>query len=241
MKTSLSILTLILGTAACGGTDSGSDNGLEPGEGNDPGAGTSTLLINGNVEASPSLTNAQTSADFDTDFEVRIMFAGQGVTTGTVTVTSPTGTYPLTYVGSDGQWEGRAIGYDEIYMLDVISGENEATGIQVDGPDLHSFVTPTAGASVDSTMQLEVTWDSEERADSTSIRTDNLDWLAIPDEGLYLLAGGALEADAEQAKTNELRLQRSNRVVPAGAIAGSEFSVRIENRIEVVAQPNPAL
>ncbi len=237
MKTTLSILTLLLGTAACGGTDSD----LDPGAGNDPGAGTSTLLVNGKVEASPRLTNARAAAEFDTDFEVQITLAGQGVTAGTVTVTSATGTYPLTYVGGTGQWEGRAIGYDEVYILDVTSGEHEASGIRVDGPDLHSFVKPSAGAAVDSTMQLEVTWASDERADSMGIRTDKIDWVSIPDEGRYMLAAGALDADADQAKPNELRLERSNRVVPAGAIAGSEFSVRIENRIDVVAQPNPAL
>jgi len=225
-----------LSLTACGGGDP-----LAPGAGDDPGDGTSTLQVNGSVQAEPRLSNARTAADFSTDFSVRILLNGVGVTTGEVYVTSSSGSVPLAYVGDNGKWEGRAAGYDEVYLLDVKSGADEVTNVRVDGPDLHVFVKPTAGQTVDSTMPLEVTWDAGETADTTAIRADAIDWVSIPDEHAYMLAPGALDANASEAKTNELQLSRTNRVIPAGAIAGSEFSVRVENRIEVVAQPNPAL
>ncbi len=237
MKTQLISFASVLALTACGG--GGSD--LDPGAGDDPGDGTSTLLVDGDVSAEPRFSNARTSGDFDTDFSVRITLGGVGVTTGTVTVTGNAGTFPLTFVGDNGKWEGRGLGYDEVYILDVVSGDNEVTGVRVDGPDFHFFVEPTSGATVDSTLPLKVTWDSAETADSTAIRADKIDWVSISDERLYMMAPGSLDADADQAKTNELKLARTNRVVPAGAVAGSQFSVRIENRIEVVAQPNPAL
>ena len=227
---------VVFSLAACGG---GSD--LDPGSGNDAGDGTNTLFVTGQVEASPALTNARTAAEFNTDFDVQILLNNNGVTTGTVTITSSTGTYALTYVGDTGRWEGRANGYDEVYILDIVSGADEVTGVRVDGPDFHTFVKPTAGATVDSTMPLEVTWDSDQDADTSAIRADKIDWVSIPDTGKFMLGVGALDADPDQAKENELRLMRLNRVVPAGAIAGSEFSVRVENRIDVVAAPNPAL
>lgn len=236
MTTRFLTSALVLSLAACGG---GSDT--DPGSGSDPGEGTNTLLVSGNVEASPALTNARTAAEFSTDFEVQITLNNNGVTTGTVTVTSSTGKYPLAYVGGTGKWEGRANGYDEVYILDIVSGTDEVTGVRVDGPDFHTFVKPTAGATVDSTLPLEVTWDSDQDADTSAIRADKIDWVSIPDTGKFMLGVGALDADPDQAKQNELRLMRLNRVVPAGAIAGSEFSVRIENRIDVIVAPNPAL
>lgn len=229
-----SILFASLSLAACGGGSS-----LDPGSGNDPGDGTSTLLVRGNVNAEARLNNARTAAEFNTDFEVRITLAGQAVTTGTVTVTSSTGTYPLAF--SEEQWRGRAPGYDEVYVLDIESGQDDVVGVRVDGPDFHFFTKPTAGATVDSTMPLEVTWDASQDADSAAIRADEIEWVSIEDSNKYMLAGGSLKAERDQAKTNELRLLRVNRVVPAGAVPGSEFSVSVENRIEVVAQPNPAL
>lgn len=240
MKTTFLATTFISAIglfAACG--SSGSD--LDPGAGDSPGTGTNTLFVAGSVNAEPRLTNARSAGDFATEFSIDIRLAGIGITAGTVTVTGNSGEFPLTYVGDNGRWEGRGLGYDEVYILDVVSGEHEVTGVRVDGPDFHTFAEPLAGATVDSTMPLKVTWDSEETADSTAIRADKIDWVSIPDTGLYMLAGGALEADASQATVNDLRLERTNRVIPAGAVAGSEFSVRIENRIEIVAQPNPAL
>ncbi|MBA3391574.1 MAG: hypothetical protein H0T89_02965 [Deltaproteobacteria bacterium] len=239
MKTSFLATTLVstLGLfTACGG---GSD--LDSGAGDSGGTGTNTLLVNGSVSADPRLTNARAAAEFDTEFSLRIMLNGVGVTTGTVTITGNSGEFPLTYVGDNGQWEGRGLGYDEVYILDVISGEHEVTGVRVDGPDFHTFEEPLAGATVDSTLPLKVTWDSGESADSTAIRADNIDWVSIPDEQTYMLAAGSLDANQDQATTNELRLVRTNRVIPAGGVGGSEFSVSIENRIDVVAQPNPAL
>lgn len=231
-----SSLLVTLSLAACGG-----DDPLAPGAGDDPGDGTSTLQVNGSVQAEPRLANARAAADFSTEFSVRILLNGAPVTTGEVYVTSRSGEVPLAYVGDNGTWEGRAAGYDEVYLLDVISGADEVRNVRVDGPDLHTFVKPTAGQTVDSTQPLEVTWDAGEKADTTAIRADAIDWVSIDDSHAYMLAGGALQANSSEATTNEVELRRTNRVIPAGAIAGSEFSVRVENVIEVVAQPNPAL
>jgi len=224
--------------AACGGS------ALDPGAGDDPGTGTSTLTIDGNVTAQSELVNARSSADFATDFSVRVTLNGQTVTTGTVTVTSASGAVDLVFA-PDGnganRWRGTAPGYDEVYILDVVSGADTVEGVRVDGPDIHVFTAPTAGATVDSTMPLDVTWSRNVVADSASIRTEQLDALAIDDTGSFTLAGGALQAERDQARVNTLRIVRTNRVTPAGAAGISQLAVTIENEIEVVAQPNPAL
>ena len=191
------------------------------------------------MTAHPRINNARNDVDFDTSISVRVMLNQQAVTGGTVIVTSNSGEFPLTYRPSENRWEGTISGYDEVYILDVESGPDKVTGVRVDGPDLHYFKKPTAGATVDSRMPLDISWGSDQTADSASIDADEIDKIGIPDTGTYLLAAGALKADRDQARTNRIRLNRSNRVTPKGAVGGSELSVEVENSIEVVAMPIP--
>lgn len=236
MSTKHGLVATALVLGACGGSD------LDPGAGDDPGEGTSTLTVTGNVSASPRLNNARSNGDFETEFSVHVERAGQTVTTGTVEVTSASGTVALLFdANNNSRWRGTAPGYDEVYVLDVEDGADNLLGVRVDGPDIHYFTAPTSGATVDSTLPLPVAWSSDDGADSASVRADNIDNVAIDDTGTYSLAPGALKAKPDEAETNELRLRRTNRVTPTGAAGGSEWTVSIENRIEVVAQPNPAL
>jgi hypothetical protein len=233
-------LTLIVAGSlvACGG------NALDPGAGNDPGTGTATLVVTGSVSAQAHLTNALTAADFDTQFSVRLTLNTQTVSTGTVTITSLSGTYPLTFQangqGNGQRWTGQAPAYDEVYRLDVDSGVDNVHNVRIDGPSLHSFAAPTAGAQVDSTMPLMIMWNANDAADSAALRTDQIDNLAIPDTGSYMLAAGSLKSAKDKAEPNTIRLTRTNRVIPAGGAAGSELSASVENEIDVVALINPA-
>lgn len=232
MQPILASTVLALAMAACGGSN------LDPGAGNDPGTGTGTLEIDGTVRATSRLTNARSNAEFDTDFSVRVSLNNQTVTTGTVTVTSASGKIPLTY-RNDNRWSANTSTYDEVYILDVESGPDKVTGVRVDGPDIHVFSAPTVGATVDATMPLTVKWDREDQADSAAIRTENLDSISIPDSGSYALAAGALKTDKTQARPNTVRLTRTNRVVPSGTVAGSTWSVSIENELDVVTAAQP--
>jgi hypothetical protein len=219
--------------SACGGSS------LDPGAGNDPGTGTSTLAIDGSVRASPRVINAHLATDFDTDFSLRVSLNNQTVTVGTVTVTSATGKVPLTHRNTT--WTGTAPSYEQVYVLDVVSGADKVEGVRVDGPDIHVLTRPTEGATVDSTMPLAIEWTHADRADSAELRTEAIEGIAVPDTGAYSLAAGSLQADKSQARQQVLRLSRTNRVVPSGSVAGSSWSATIENRIDVVARPQPPL
>jgi hypothetical protein len=228
-------LSCLLVLAACGG-----GSVLDPGAGNDPGDGTSTLTVDGSVTARPRINNARSNGDFETSIQVRVTLGSQSVTGGTVMVRAASGDIALTYRPDENRWEGTAPGYDEVYILDVDSGADRVNDVRVDGPSIHFFTKPTAGATVDSTMPLQITWSGDEAA-SAWLDPEELDAIAIPDSGSYLLAGGALKAKSNEARVNQLELGRANRVTPAGAIGGSELTVAVENRIEVVVQPNPSL
>jgi hypothetical protein len=128
-----------------------------------------------------------------------------------------------------------------VYVLDVVSGEDNVGGVRVDGPDIHVFVEPLPGATIDSTMPLLVSWGRDDAASSASIDTEELDSIAIDDTGEFSLPPGSLNAESDKAKENTLRITRTNRVTPAGGAAGSEWEVSIRNEIEVLAAPDPSL
>lgn len=221
--------------AACGGSD------LDPGAGNDPGGGTGTLVVDGTARAQARLSNARVTSDFETSFEVRIRLNDVDVIDGSVTVTSSSGTFDLLVSETDNgkRWRGSAPQYDEVYILDIVSGEDAVDSVRVDGPDIHSFVEPLAGATVDPAVALAVRWGGDHAAESASIDAEEIDNLAIDDTGEFSLPAGSLKSDQNQARENTLRISRSNRVVPAGGAAGSEWSVSIRNEIDVLAAPAP--
>jgi hypothetical protein len=232
-----SVLTSLVLFAACGGSP------LDPGSGNSAGTGTSTLLVTGSATATPRLANAQQASDFDTAFSVRLQLSNAPVVTGTVTMTSSRGATPLTFttVGNDaGHWTGDATGYDEVYQLDVTSGSDKVSGVIVDGPDIHVITSPTAGATLDSTMAFTATWNRAASADVATFEMGDGNGIVVPDTGSYSVAPGTLKASKDRAQTNTMRLTRQNRVTPAGAVTGSELTVGVENELDVVASPCPS-
>ena len=226
--------SLVVLAAACGGSP------LEPGNGNSAGTGTSTLLVDGNARAHAQTANAKSSTDFMTDFEVQVMLNNTPVTAGTVEIKSAKLTTELTYDGN-GSWHGTAAGYDEAYELNVIDGGDKVMGVIVDGPDIHTFTLPTLGATLDSTVANDMKWARDAAADIATFRVGELDRLTIADSGDFSIPAGSLKADQTQARPNQLTLTRENHIAPKGAVAGSTFSVSVDNELDVVAQPNPAL
>ncbi|MCE9580205.1 MAG: hypothetical protein K8W52_44220 [Deltaproteobacteria bacterium] len=231
MRAWLSLIPVSL-LVACGGAP------LDPGSGDELGTGSMTLSVEGTASAEARIANASSENDFDTAFDIRIQKGGADVATGTVTVTSNGGTVALTHDGN-GRWRGTQGGYFEAYQLDVTSGTDTLSGVIVDGPDLHTISAPTAGATVDATMPLPVGWARNDHADLATIQTKGIDPVTIDDSGSYSLAAGTLKSKKDQAETETVELRRSDRVSPAGAIAGSSFAVSIRNHVDIVVMPNP--
>jgi hypothetical protein len=216
-----------------------SSSPLDPGAGNSLGTGTSTLAVDGSARASAHVANATAATDFTTEFSVRVTLNDAPVTTGTVTIRSSKISVPLTWNGD--AWEGTAADYDEVYQLDVVSGADKVEGVIVDGPDIHDFTAPQAGATLDSTMTNMMTWDRAAAADIATLKIGELDRVTIADTGTFSIPPGSLKAEKDQAKPNTIELVRTNHVAPTGAVAGSDFAVSVENDLDVIAAPNPAL
>lgn len=224
--TTLSLLALA-GLGACGGDPSGDDTGT----------GSNTLEVDADIEASPEFPNATNAIDFTTDFSVRVEKNSVPVATGEVTVISEGGEVPLVYDAQDERWRGTQVGYYEVYGLEVLSGDDFLRGVQIDGPDLHAFTAPVTTGSIDATVPLQIAWSRDEVADQATLETEDLDPTTIPDTGTFELAALTLKNKPDEAEQDELRLERSSRLVPTGAVAGSEVRVRIENRLELVIAP----
>lgn len=228
-------LSFTASLAACG------SDPLDPGAGDSPGKGTNTLLIEGRATAEPTIPNSQRDTDFRTEFSVRVQLNNTDVTTGTVTITSRFGDVPLTFNTGENRWQGVGTGYDEVYQLDVISGADRVEGVIVDGPDLHKITTPTAGAALDSTIPNDLKWDRDEKCDVTTLRVGDVDRITIEDSGTYTMAAGTLKAEKDKTKENRIELRRSNQVIPAGAVSGSTWAVSVQQDLDILALPNPAL
>ncbi len=202
------------------------------GGGDDGGTGSGTLRVDGDVEASPEVTNASDAVDFTTDFSVRVTRSGEPVTAGEVVVTSDGGEVPLVFDGE--QWRGAQAGYFEVYALDVTAGDDFVHGVRVDGPDIHVFTAPVADGAVDATAVLTVAWSRDDQADEATLETRETDPVDIADTGAFELAAFTLRNSPDQTEEEELRLTRASRISPEGAVAGSELRVEIENRLELL-------
>ena len=228
MKTIFASLSLAL--VACGGSP------LDAGSGDSAGSGTQTLTVEGSAIAHPNVANSGTPTDFTTDFSIHVQLGQTNVTTGTVTLTSKYSTVNLT-LNNNNRWEGAANGYDEVYQLDVTSGPDTIAGVRVDGPDIHTISAPTAGASIDSSIVNMLTWNREITADTVRLRvTDGGNDLTIADSGTFSIPATTFRAERDKTRAATIQLTRSNQISPAGAAAGSTFSVGIEQELDVVVQ-----
>jgi hypothetical protein len=218
---------LLFGFTACS-----SGGGLNPGAGNDPGTRTGTLVVGGSVVATSLHANARTASEFTSEFRVVVQAGGGLASTGTVTVTSATGTVPLTFSddGHLGYWTGSAAGYDEVYVLDVVTGADSLEGARVDGPDIHVFSQPTEGAVVDPSAPLIFAWQRNERANAAVMNIDSSIIAYLADTGDYSLSPEVLGLADEHAVQHTVRLSRTNSVALK---TGTSWSATVVNEIDV--------
>ena len=125
-------------------------------------------------------------------------------------------------------------GYHEVYQLDVTSGDDTVEGVRLDGPALHHFTAPLAGATVDATMPLLVQWSRGEAADTATFDTEKMDSLAIADSGSFEVPVGGLKTNQGEVEQERLRLDRDSRISPAGALPGSQLRVEVRNELDIL-------
>ena len=219
--------------AAIDGSGSGSG---DAGVIDNPGTGTSTLVVDATASAEPSVVNSADPSNFTTTFAVRVTKDATDITTGTVSITSSAGSVALLFDTTTMRWRGAQAGYFQNYSLDVTSGADNVAGVTVHGPDIHTITAPATGATVDSEVPLAITWARTEMAEGAVLRTREINNVAIEDSGTYMLAMNALRSKPNETEVEEVEITRSQRITPAGGAAGSSFRVTIRNGISLVVQ-----
>jgi hypothetical protein len=209
---------------------------LGPNGGDNPGTGTGTILVTGTAHAASDTPNEAAETSFVTQYDFDLSINNVPVVAGTVTVTTRTTT--TTLVGDNqGHWQGQAADYDPVYELNVVSGVDKISGVFVAGPDIHVFATPTAGASLDSTVANTTTWTRAAAAQEAVFSVGDVRGLSIPDTQSFSIPPGSLRGNPGQSTPNILRLTRTNSVVPKGGAPGSMVSVDVTQTLDVVALP----
>jgi hypothetical protein len=201
---------------------------LQPGSGDDVGSGTRTLRVEGRVLGSSDSAS----------FVVQIWRGSLPVTDVDVSITSRTGRYVLR---SDprfpGKWSGLpAESYDEVYVLDVESGDDEIRNVRVDGPPLVVFTSPAASSTIDPASPLEVRW-KPGMADQLFLRVNpqGTVWGEVDDVGSFTIPADTVVPSL--AGSHAIGLSRTNKVTPAGAAEGSWMSVSTEEYLEICDRP----
>jgi hypothetical protein len=201
--------------AACGSNNTGSNVAVAR---NSAGTGSSTLLVQGDINASTVNGSPLTT------FSVTVR-DGAGATVGgaTVTVSNPSltgGSIALTQViAGTGPYVGTVASFPTgDFRLDVVKGTDNVQGVVVGGVGMQTINAPAAGATVAANQDLPVTWTTPAIAKSFAISTKDMAFSG-PDLGAYTIA--AAQNPTRLNGGQRIRLDRTNEVEAAGGLPGS--------------------
>lgn len=195
---------------------------------NNPGTGTQTLSVTADIDA----TNVP--GGMSTDYTVTVRDGlGNPVSGATVTISNPSlGTLTLaeTAAGSGTYYNTKLDFPAGDFRLDLVRGTDNVHGVILGGPDVHTITSPVAGSVATSGQPLTVKWTVPTRAKAATLETKDFGPLALPDTGIYVIAG----ANNPPNNSQRVRVSRYNEVDIAGALPGSRLRVTVENTVEPI-------
>jgi hypothetical protein len=195
---------------------------------NEVGTGTSTLLVDGQIEGQ------DVAGGFVTQFLVHLEDAtGAPVSGATVTVQNNSlGALNLLELSAaSGDYEASVNTFAAgDYRLTVIRGTDNVQGVVVGGMSAHGIARPRADTTLTAGQPFTVTWTRPSEAAGVNLETRDFTASAIPDAGAYTVPGANNPARPDQ----RVRVWRYNQVNPAGALAGSRLRLSIRNTVEPI-------
>jgi hypothetical protein len=217
------ILTLAAAAAlACGSTSSNNAATSR----NNPGAGTSTLKVQGDINATQTM--GATAAP-QTTFAVTVTDgSGANVSGATVTVLNrsvPDGVVNLveTPAGSGRYSATVALFAVGDFQMNVAKGTDSVQGVVVGAPGMATINAPVMGSTpltVPANQDLQISWTTPAVAKQVTVSTRDMTFTA-PDTGAYTIVAAQNPARINQ----RLRIDRFNEVEAAGGLVGSRLSV----------------
>lgn len=215
---------LVAAALACGGGDATGPAVSR----NNPGTGTGTLRVIADIDA------ASVPGGMTTDFTVSLRDGlGNKVSGATVTVTNPSlGTVTLTETGAgSGDYFNTKLSFPPgDFAVAVTRGTDNVRGVVLGGPDVHVISAPTAGSVAAAGQPMTVRWSVPSRAKSAILETRDFGPLALPDTGVYVIAGANNPVNSNQ----RVRVSRYNEVDVAGGLPGSRLRVTVQNSVEPI-------
>lgn len=200
--------------AACGGHSVATAQ-------NKAGSGTSTLLVQADVNAEVTSTGPLTS------FQVTVKDGlQQSVSGATVTIhNDQLGDVPLVEanaINNPGRYSNsKAAVATGAFTLSVVRNADNVQGVVVGNPGAHTVNAPVVNSTVPANQPLEVSWTTPTTAKSVSISTRGGFSVQAPDTGTF-----TIPAANNPAQTNQhLDLSRFNEVDIAGGFSGSRMRV----------------
>ncbi len=195
---------------------------------NEPGTGTSTMLVQADIEGQ------DVAGGFVTEFDVSLRDAtGAPISGATVRVTNNSlGTVNLLELSAgSGDYEATVNSFAAgDYGLSVVSATDNVQGVVVGGMSTHQIASPAANATLTANQPMTVTWTRPSEALAVDLET--LDFVAegIPDVATYTVPAGNNPPRTDQ----RIRVWRYNEVSIAGGLFGSSLKLSIRNTVEPI-------
>jgi len=210
------ILAAAAAAFACGSTSSNNAATSR----NNAGAGSSTLKVQGDI-------NASTTAGAPlTTFSVTVS-DGAGNTVGGATVTVQNasltnGSITLVQaVPPNGPYVNSVASFPTgDFRLDVVKGTDSVQAVVVGGPGMPTINAPVLNATVTANTDLAVSWTTPVVAKQVIVSTRDMTFTG-PDLGAYTIVAAQNPVRAGQ----RVRVDRFNEVSAAGGLVGSRLSV----------------
>jgi len=219
------ILTLAAAAAAfaCGSTSSNNAATSR----NNAGAGSSTLQVQGDINAST------TGGAPLTTFSVTVR-DGAGNTIGGATVTVlnaslPNGSITLVQaIPPNGAYVNSVASFPTgDFQLNVVKGTDSVQGVVVGGPGMPTINAPVLNSTVAANTDLAVSWTTPVVAKQVTVSTRDMSFTG-PDLGAYTIVAAQNPARLGQ----RVRVDRFNEVEAAGGLVGSRLSVMYRAAID---------
>lgn len=195
---------------------------------NNPGTGSSTMLVLADIEGQ------DVTGGFVTAFDVSLRDAlGNPISGATVTVRNTTlGTInllELTTGSGDYQASVNSFAAGD-YRLTAVRGTDNVQGVIIGGIAAHQISAPLANATATANQPMTVTWTRPSEAVAADLETRDFTAQGIPDAASYVIPGGNNPPRPDQ----RIRVWRYNQVTIAGGLFGSRLKLSIRNTVEPV-------
>lgn len=193
-----------------------------------PGTGSNTLLVQGEVEGEDSGPGS-----YITRMAVTVRDSlGLAVVNASVSIVTPAhGTISLIHnTTNPGTYEASLNDYNPgLYTLNVIRGSDNLLDVREIGPDIHNITFPTSSDTLAADSAFNLVWTRSSKADTAEIETKDFGPALTSDDGLFTVPPSLFPRNDQR-----IRVRRANEINAAGGLNSSYLKVSIRKSVEPI-------